>query len=168
MASLADGVWLEPKFLQQDAMDYLNGLYQNIRAKGAAVYVSYACVNIDAVPEEQKQNVEKMDSLFRGFLSEMEGVRLVSRLCVSQRGLLRYQLPPSVRCGLEQYEPLDGRPVWPVGAGWTLHTVRSRQLYIVKIAKLRVLNLAILLSNYQMCRFYDQFCKNLLLKMGLC
>lgn len=80
MASLADGVWLEPKFLQQDAMDYLNGLYQNIRAKGAAVYVSYACVNIDAVPEEQKQNVEKMDSLFRGFLSEMEGVRLVSRL----------------------------------------------------------------------------------------
>ena len=63
-----------------ERLDYLNGLYQNIRAKGAAVYVSYACVNIDAVPEEQKQNVEKMDSLFRGFLSEMEGVRLVSRL----------------------------------------------------------------------------------------
>lgn len=80
MASLADGVWLEPGLLRQDAMDYLDGLYQKIRGRGAAVYVSYACVNIDAVPEAQKQNVDRMDSLFRDYIGQMQGVTLVSRL----------------------------------------------------------------------------------------
>lgn len=77
---LIDGVWLDPGYLRADSMEILASYYNEIQKQDAYVYVSYACVNLDAVPEEQQGNIQTMDEKFAAFLSEMEGVRLISRL----------------------------------------------------------------------------------------
>lgn len=64
-AELSDKVYLDPDYIDPAAMDRLNAYYDHFREKGVTVYVSYACVNMDAVPEDQRQNVELMDSLFK-------------------------------------------------------------------------------------------------------
>ena len=50
------------------------------QAQGARVYVSYACVNLDAVPEGQRENAALLDGLFREAVEGMEGVTLISSL----------------------------------------------------------------------------------------
>lgn len=77
---LADTVRLDPAFIDPDAMARLADYYARFRARGVRVYLSHACVNLDAVPEEQRGNVERMDALFREAVEEMEGVTLISRL----------------------------------------------------------------------------------------
>lgn len=77
---LSDRVLLDPAFLDPDALTLLGDCYARFQAKGARVYLSHACVNLDAVPEEQRGNVERMDTLFREAVEEMEGVDLISRL----------------------------------------------------------------------------------------
>lgn len=79
-AFLIDGVWLDPDSLREDSMTRLENAYQSIQEKGALVYVSYACVNIDAVPPEQKENLNAVEERFASCMAEMEGVRLISRL----------------------------------------------------------------------------------------
>lgn len=77
---LDDPVTLDPKSITAGAMDRLEAYYEKIREKGAVVYVSYACVNMDAVPEDQRGNVSLMDGLFRDAIGAMEDVTLISRL----------------------------------------------------------------------------------------
>lgn len=62
---LSDKVYLDPSYMDPDAMARLNAYYKQFRSVGVTVYVSYACTNMDAVPEDQRQNVELMDSLFK-------------------------------------------------------------------------------------------------------
>lgn len=77
---LADSVALDPGLLSREALDCLKTCYDRVLSKGAAVYLSYACVNMDAVPEDQRGNVERMDDAFRRGIQEMDGPILVSVL----------------------------------------------------------------------------------------
>ncbi|MBR1814610.1 MAG: hypothetical protein IJ773_12430 [Lachnospiraceae bacterium] len=61
--SLADTVELNPAFLE-NGLPVLYGYYEDLRNKGVAIYVSYACTNMDAVPKEQRDNVTEMNDLF--------------------------------------------------------------------------------------------------------
>lgn len=79
-SQLADSVTLDPSLLCQTALDSLKTYYDRILDKGTAVYLSYACVNMDAVPEAQRENVERMDTSFREAVEEMDGPVLVSVL----------------------------------------------------------------------------------------
>lgn len=77
---LPDRVYLDPAFIDQGAMERLEGYYAWFQAQGARVYVSYACVNLDAVPEGQRENAALLDGLFREAVEGMEGVTLISSL----------------------------------------------------------------------------------------
>lgn len=44
------------------------------------MYVSHACVNMDEVPEAQRENLSLLDSLFRDAIDAMEGPVVVSSL----------------------------------------------------------------------------------------
>ena len=77
---LADDVFLNPDYIQDENMEVLDRCYEAFQAKGVRVYVSYACVNMDAVPDDQKGNVARMDALFRDAVEKMDGPVLISRL----------------------------------------------------------------------------------------
>lgn len=74
---LDDQVYLDPTCFDPVAMARLEARYQAIQARGAKVYVGYACVNMDALPEDQRDRVGLMDTLFRQTFSEMAGVTVV-------------------------------------------------------------------------------------------
>ena len=78
--TLADEVYLDPLYISEEAVTRLRTFYDRYQARGVRVYLSYACVNTDAVPEEQRGNVELMDRLFREAVEEMDGPVLISRL----------------------------------------------------------------------------------------
>lgn len=77
---LLDDVFLDPDRIRQDSMERLEAYYRSMGDKGVRVYVSYACVNMDAVPQEQRENVELMDRLFREAIGGMQDAVLISRL----------------------------------------------------------------------------------------
>lgn len=78
--SLADRVFLNPDFLNEDAMHALEHYYNRLEEKGVSIYLSYACVNLDAVPIAEQDNVSLMDELFHARIAEMSGPVLVSTL----------------------------------------------------------------------------------------
>ena len=77
---LADRVFLDPAAIDGDGLARLKAFYDQYQARGVRVYLSYACVNMDDVPAEQRDNVELMDSLFREAVQGMGGPVLISRL----------------------------------------------------------------------------------------
>ena len=79
-AALPDRVYLDPGAIDGGGMARLKAFYDWYQARGVRVYLSYACVNMDDVPEDQRDNVELMDSLFREAVREMDGPVLISRL----------------------------------------------------------------------------------------
>ena len=78
--NLADTVSLNPELISGNALDRLASYYGILWGKGVKIFVSYACVNMDAVPEDQRGNVEKMDQLFRESIAAMNGPVLISHL----------------------------------------------------------------------------------------
>ena len=79
-ANLADRVYLDPTAIDDAGITRLKAFYDQYRSQGVRVYLSYACVNMDDVPEVQRGNVELMDSLFREAVARMDGPVLISRL----------------------------------------------------------------------------------------
>ena len=77
---LADNVTLNPKLIDQESLERLRDYYDWYESLGIKVYVSYACVNMDAVPENQRGNVQMMDGLFHEAINSMGGPVLVSKL----------------------------------------------------------------------------------------
>lgn len=77
---LADTVSLDPAKINEEAIGRLEGYYDWYQSLGVRIYVSYACVNMDAVPEDQRGNTALMDGLFRSAIEEMDGPAMVSRL----------------------------------------------------------------------------------------
>ena len=77
---LSDKVYLDPAYFDADALAILEEHYQRYQEKGVKIYVSYACMNLDAVPEDQKGNVELIDELFRDSFSDMEGITVLGKL----------------------------------------------------------------------------------------
>ncbi|MBQ8237711.1 MAG: leucine-rich repeat protein [Oscillospiraceae bacterium] len=60
---LSDKVELDPESL--NSLEELGQSYGAIAAKGVRIYVGYACVNLDALPEAQRSNAALVDQLFR-------------------------------------------------------------------------------------------------------
>lgn len=79
-SKLGDIVRLDPAYLEPEAMARLAEYYSRYAQRGVRIYVSHACVNMDEVPEEERGNVELMDSLARETFGAMEGVTVISRL----------------------------------------------------------------------------------------
>lgn len=75
---LPDRVYLDPDFIKEEAMKRLGDYYAWFQSQGARVYVSCACVNLDAVPEGQRSNAALMDRLLRKAVGQMEGAVLIS------------------------------------------------------------------------------------------
>ena len=75
---LPDRVYLDPALIDKDAMERLAAYYAWFQTRGARVYVSCACVNLDAVPEEQRGNAALLDSLLREAVGRMNGAALIS------------------------------------------------------------------------------------------
>lgn len=78
--TLLDKVFLEPDFITSEGMARLGEYYSGYEQAGVRVYVSYACVNIDAVPEKQRDNIALMDSLFSEAIAALDGPVLISKL----------------------------------------------------------------------------------------
>ena len=78
--TLADKVHLNPGDITQEGMARLKDYYDLYAGKGVKVYVSYACVNMDEVPEEERGNAERMDALVRDSVGAMDSAVLISGL----------------------------------------------------------------------------------------
>lgn len=77
---LSDEVTLEPDMIDPQAMTRLEACYRAYLEQGVRVYVSYACVNMDAVPADRQENVTVMDESFRQAITQMDGPVLISSL----------------------------------------------------------------------------------------
>lgn len=77
---LIDMVRLNPGYIDQASMERLGNYYNCFQDQGIRVYVSYACVNIDEVPEEERGNVALMDNLIREAVGAMDSAVLISDL----------------------------------------------------------------------------------------
>ena len=78
--SLADRVHLDPNCITPEGLTRLKNYYDWYNSKGVTVYVSYACVNMDEVPEEERGNVELMDTMVRNSVEAMGSAVLISSL----------------------------------------------------------------------------------------
>ena len=76
--TLADDVSLLPE--RVSSLETLAQYYAALTAKGISIYVSYGCINMDDVPEEQRGNVDAVDAAFHESIAAMDGPVLISRL----------------------------------------------------------------------------------------
>lgn len=77
---LADEVRLNPACFTEEGLARLEEYYRQYQGKGVRVYLSCACVNMDAVPEAERENVEQMDRAVRDAFGTMEAVTVISKL----------------------------------------------------------------------------------------
>ena len=77
---LSDKVLLDPERVSWNALDTLAAYYEWLTSGGVTILVSHACVNMDAVPEEQRDNVSLVDRMFRERIETVPGVRVISLL----------------------------------------------------------------------------------------
>ncbi|MBQ8159169.1 MAG: leucine-rich repeat protein [Clostridia bacterium] len=75
---LTDSVRLSPGLLEE-GLHELNDMYENLSSSGVTVYVSSACIDLPAVPQEEQGNVALMDSLLRAALEDGPA-RMISSL----------------------------------------------------------------------------------------
>ena len=80
VAMLSDPVSMSPECIDEAAMAVLEAYYNRFQSKGVRVYVGWACVNLDALPEEEQGNAALVDGLFRDAVGRMEGAVLISEL----------------------------------------------------------------------------------------
>ena len=78
--NLTDRAGLDLNYVNQDVMALLDGYYTGWKNRGITVYASYACMNMDAVPEEERENVQPMDTAVRNAFAGMKGAVLISSL----------------------------------------------------------------------------------------
>lgn len=77
---LVDEVHMDPSYMSTTAMARLQAVYDQYQEQGVRIYVSYACMNMDAVLEEEQNNVEMVEQRFRQVIGKMDGPVLISRL----------------------------------------------------------------------------------------
>ena len=78
--TLGDNVYLDPGRLDETSMARLKSYYDWYQNKGVRVYISYACTNLDAVPEDQKDNAQAVEDAFAAAIAEMDGPVLISQM----------------------------------------------------------------------------------------
>ena len=76
--SLTDSISLDPAYLED--LSRLEREYRTFREKGIPICVTYACIDIDAVPAEEQGNLTRMGELYREKFSAMEGVTVVGSI----------------------------------------------------------------------------------------
>lgn len=79
-ASLPDRVFLDPEMLSGDALDTLAQYYELLTSRGVRVYVSFACVNVDALPEGDLAHADAVEAILRERTEALENVTLISHL----------------------------------------------------------------------------------------
>lgn len=77
---LGDKVYLDPGRIDGDSMSRLDQYYQWFRNKGVRIYISYAVVNLDAVPEDQRKNAPAVERVFQDAIAQMDGPVLISQM----------------------------------------------------------------------------------------
>ena len=78
--NLTDMVQLDLSYVNQEAMALLDGYYTGWKDRGITVYATYACVNMDAVPEAQRENVSQMNQAVGAAFGKMTGAVMISAL----------------------------------------------------------------------------------------
>lgn len=73
-----DETVLEPNYLK-GGLTLLGQVYRSYGERGAKVVVSYGCINMDAVSEEQQGNVEQMEKLFQKAIGKLPNATLISQ-----------------------------------------------------------------------------------------
>lgn len=76
--SLPDDVYLDTGYITSKGTAAMDHFYQQYREKGARIYVSYACINMDGVPEEQRMYADHVKKRYQEVFEAMEGVKLIS------------------------------------------------------------------------------------------
>ena len=77
---LGDKVSVRPEFLTAESLQTLGEYYAMLRDRGVRIYVSCACINLDALPEGDEAKIPEADALLRQTLSAMPGVTPISHL----------------------------------------------------------------------------------------
>ena len=77
---LGDKVYLDPERVQPEDMIHLTEYYRRYISKGVQIYVSYACLNMDAVPADQQHNLQTVEDTFSAAIAAMEGPVLISQM----------------------------------------------------------------------------------------
>lgn len=76
---LPDRVTVKPELLSGESLDTLGDYYAMLRERGVRIYVSCACVNLDALPAGQEAEISAADAAFRQTLAGM-GVTPISHM----------------------------------------------------------------------------------------
>ena len=77
---LADRVYMDPARITDGSLETLAEYYARYQNRGVRIYVSYACLNLDAVPEEQRGNAQALEDAFAAAVAAMDGPALISRI----------------------------------------------------------------------------------------
>lgn len=77
---LADRVSINIELLDEKSLDVLREYYAKLQSLGVRIYVSYACINLDALPDGQADTIALANDTFRRTVSDMDGVKPVSQL----------------------------------------------------------------------------------------
>ena len=77
---LGDKVALNCELITEEGTRRLGEWYARLQDLGVSVFVSHACLNLDALSEEERKNVHDVDDTFREAIEEMPGVVLLSDL----------------------------------------------------------------------------------------
>jgi len=75
---LGDVVRMGPNCIPEESRQRLGEWYARLQERGVRVFVSFACINADALPPEERQTFNDVDAIFRGAIGEMPGVVLLS------------------------------------------------------------------------------------------
>ena len=78
--ALADTVDIRPALLTGESLAPLTAYYAALQARGVRVYVSHACVNLDALPEGQADTLDEAGEVFNRAIAESGAAVPVSRL----------------------------------------------------------------------------------------
>lgn len=77
---LSDEVFMNASYISDKSMTRLKSAYNRYQENGVRVYVSYACINMDAVAEEERGNVGMVHERFSRAVMAMEYPVLISDL----------------------------------------------------------------------------------------
>lgn len=77
-AKLGDKVRVKPEQLDPESLKTLGEYYAMLQERGVRIYVSCACLNLDALPEGDEEKIPEADAVFRETISAMPGVTPIS------------------------------------------------------------------------------------------
>ena len=80
LSPLYDEVHMDPSYINETGMNRLREFYDRYQAKGVRIYLSYACFNMDEVPEEQRDSVQMVEERLRAAVKKLGGPVLISEL----------------------------------------------------------------------------------------